>query len=84
MAGHVDFGDYGHAAFGCVVLDFFSVGLGVEHSGIAGDGGVACELRVGFDFETPSGDVGEVPVECVDFESGEEVDFALEFIDGEE
>ena len=84
VAGHVDFGDDGHTALGGVVHQLAALVLGVELSGIARHVLGGGELRIGFHFKTPGEFLGEMPMEDVHLETGEVVNFALEFIKTQE
>ena len=86
VTGHVYFGNDGDAPFAGIGYHFAYLVIGIELPFIAS---LALELRVvelriSSALDAPGRIVGEVPMEDIDLIKGEEVEFALQHLDGTE
>ena len=98
MAREVDLGDDVDITFGSIAHNLATVvlgvvaaiGLTVEHAAVATDDGLLsyatfrCQVGKSLHLETPALVVGEMPVELVAAVQGQQVEIALDDVDGEE
>ena len=84
VAGHVDFGNDGHAALSRISLQLATLFLRVIVAGVANHVFVGRELRVSFHLKAPGQLLRQVPVEDVHLEARQLVDFVFQLIEGNE
>ena len=84
VAGHVDFGNDGHAALCRVGFEFLALLLRVVAAGVARHIGRGGELRISLYLKAPCKFLRQMPVEHVYLEAREHIDFVFQFVEGNE
>jgi hypothetical protein len=84
MARHVDFRNDGHAAFGGIRFQFGTLRLRIETPRLSHGVGRLREAGESLHLEAPCEVFRQVPVERVDLEAREQVNFMFEFLETDE
>ena len=84
VARHVDFGNHHDAVLPRVGLEFTTLLLRVELSGVARHRRGGGQLRIAFHLEAPGLILRQMPVESVDFKAREQADVAFQVVDRNE
>ena len=81
MSGHVDFGNQGHEMFPAEVDQFACFLLCVIFSRHTRRMGAVVKCRITFAFESPRLILGQMPMKCVDFVTGQHGDLPFQLFE---